>query len=107
MTIRARGTLALATTCWASSTATWPVWWRRIALDAAAVAAGGVGFPELDVAAQDTLLARVEAGDVSAELARCFALLVAHTMEGYYSDPGNGGNRDAVSWRMIGFEVRG
>jgi hypothetical protein len=77
------------------------------ALDAAAVAAGGAGFPELDAAAQDTLLARVEAGDVSAELARCFALLVAHTMEGYYSDPGNGGNRDAVSWRMIGFEVRG
>ena len=64
-------------------------------------------FPELDAVAQDALLARIEAGEVSAELARCFALLVAHTMEGYYSDPGNGGNRDAVAWRMIGFEVRG
>lgn len=76
------------------------------ALDMAARTAGA-GFPELDAAAQDALLARVEAGEVSAELARFFALLVEHTMEGYYSDPGNGGNRDAVAWRMIGFEVRG
>ncbi|MGN6561666.1 MAG: gluconate 2-dehydrogenase subunit 3 family protein [Thermomicrobiales bacterium] len=77
------------------------------ALDAAEIAVGGVGFPELDAAAQDVLLARIEAGEVSAELARFFVLLVEHTMEGYYSDPGNGGNRDAVAWRMIGFEVRG
>jgi gluconate 2-dehydrogenase gamma chain len=34
-------------------------------------------------------------------------MLVNHTMEGFYSDPGNGGNRDAVSWKMIGFEVTG
>jgi hypothetical protein len=26
--------------------------------------------------------------------------------EGYYADPGNGGNRDAVSWRMIGYDPR-
>jgi hypothetical protein len=77
------------------------------ALDVAAQAAGGAGFPELDTATQDALLARIEAGEVSPELARFFALLVEHTMEGYYSDPGNGGNRDAVAWRMIGFEVRG
>jgi hypothetical protein len=77
------------------------------ALDAAALTVGGRSFPELDAAAQDALLARVETGEVSAELARFFALLVAHTMEGYYSDPGNGGNRDAVAWRMIGFEMRG
>ena len=30
-----------------------------------------------------------------------------HAAEGYYSDPGNGGNRDGVAWKMIGFEVRG
>ena len=34
-------------------------------------------------------------------------LLARQTIEGYYSDPGNGGNRGAVSWRMVGFEVRG
>jgi hypothetical protein len=28
-----------------------------------------------------------------------------HAAEGYYSDPGNGGNRDGVAWRMIGFVV--
>jgi gluconate 2-dehydrogenase gamma chain len=31
-----------------------------------------------------------------------FALLRAHTMEGYYGSPRHGGNRDAVSWRMLG-----
>ena len=31
-----------------------------------------------------------------------FALLRAHTMEGYYGNPRHGGNRDAVSWRMLG-----
>ena len=77
------------------------------ALDAATTAVGCGGFLELDAAAQDALLTRIEAGEVSPELARFFALLVEHTMEGYYSDPGNGGNRDAVAWQMIGFEVRG
>ena len=31
---------------------------------------------------------------------RWFATLVQH---GYYADPGNGGNADAVSWRMLGW----
>ena len=31
-----------------------------------------------------------------------FELLRAHTMEGYYGSPRHGGNRDAVSWRMLG-----
>lgn len=31
---------------------------------------------------------------------RWFASLVHH---GYYADPGNGGNRNAVSWRMLGW----
>ena len=31
-----------------------------------------------------------------------FDLLRAHTMEGYYGNPRHGGNRDAVSWRMLG-----
>lgn len=33
---------------------------------------------------------------------RFFELLRNHTMEGYYGSPRHGGNRDAVSWRMIG-----
>jgi gluconate 2-dehydrogenase gamma chain len=31
-----------------------------------------------------------------------FTLVRSHTMEGYYGSPRHGGNRDAVSWRMLG-----
>lgn len=51
---------------------------------------------------QDDLLRRLEqAGD------QFFAMLVRHCAEGYYADPGNSGNRDQISWKMIGFEVTG
>lgn len=33
---------------------------------------------------------------------RFFEALRSHTMEGYYGSPRHGGNRDAVSWRMLG-----
>ena len=36
------------------------------------------------------------------ERRRFFELLRSHTMEGYYGSPRHGGNRDAVSWRMLG-----
>ena len=32
-----------------------------------------------------------------------FALLLQNTIEGYFSDPIYGGNRDMGPWRMIGF----
>ena len=31
-----------------------------------------------------------------------FELVRSHTFEGYYGSPRHGGNRDAVSWRMLG-----
>ncbi len=31
-----------------------------------------------------------------------FALIRAHTMQGYYGDPRHGGNRDEVSWKTLG-----
>jgi gluconate 2-dehydrogenase gamma chain len=31
-----------------------------------------------------------------------FHLVRDHTLEGYYGSPRHGGNRDAVSWRMLG-----
>jgi len=31
-----------------------------------------------------------------------FELVLTHTMQGYYGSPRHGGNRDAVSWRMLG-----
>ena len=77
------------------------------ALDVAARAAWGRPFADGEPGAQDALLARIETGAHGEGLARFFALLVTHAMEGYYGDPGNGGNRGRVAWQMIGFEVRG
>ena len=77
------------------------------ALEAEAQASAGAPFSTLAPAAQDALLQRVESGDVKhawpVDPAQFFGLAVQHTIEGYYSDPGNGGNRGAASWRMVGF----
>ncbi len=77
------------------------------ALDATARTEWGRPFAEGEPSGQDALLAQIETGARGAELARFFALLVGHTMEGFYGDPGNGGNRGRIAWEMIGFEVRG
>lgn len=80
------------------------------ALDLEAHTTNSTSFAELEAAGQDALLRRIEAGQVTADWpidpAAFFHDAVEHAMEGFYSDPGNGGNRDSVSWRMIGFEVR-
>ncbi len=79
------------------------------ALDVEARTAAGVSFAALAPAAQDELLRRVEAGEVATDwpvdAAAFFRTAAEHAAEGFYGDPGNGGNRDGVSWRMIGFEV--
>jgi hypothetical protein len=36
-----------------------------------------------------------------------FTLLLNLAIEGYYSDPGNLGNRGQISWKMIGYDPRG
>ena len=81
------------------------------ALEAEAQAAQGQAFAALADAQQDALLTRVEQGEVQADWpldpAAFFADFVEHCAEGFYSDPGNGGNRDGVAWRMIGYEVNG
>jgi gluconate 2-dehydrogenase gamma chain len=33
-----------------------------------------------------------------------FDLVRRHTLQGYYGSPRHGGNRDAVSWRMLGLD---
>lgn len=78
------------------------------ALDAEAQATEGAAFASLSPETQDALLARIEAGDVQTDWllpADFFRRLVQQTMEGFYADPGNGGNKDGVAWRMIGYEV--
>jgi len=78
------------------------------ALDAEAQATAGAAFASLAPDIQDALLARVEAGDVQTDWllpADFFRRLVQQTMEGFYADPGNGGNKDRVAWRMVGYRV--
>ena len=79
------------------------------ALEAETHVSMGTGFAELDSQAQDELLSRIETGQIMSlwpvDPAEFFRTVTEHVMEGYYSDPGNGGNRDSMAWRMIGFEA--
>ncbi len=65
-------------------------------------------FVRLAPAQQDALLHRLEVNDVPGPTwARVpprefFGRVVEHTLEGFYGGPRHGGNRDAVSWRMLG-----
>src|ERR1051326_2961325 len=82
-----------------------------LALDAEALAACGSGFAALTPDVREGLLANVEQGRVQTawpvDPAAFFGMMAAHCAEGYYSDPGNGGNLDNTAWKMIGFEVTG
>lgn len=77
------------------------------ALDSEAGERYGKTFAQLDAAQQDELLTAVESGDVQTEWVisprRFFEMLVNHSAEGFYGDPGNGANLDKNSWQMIGF----
>jgi hypothetical protein len=80
------------------------------ALESEAQATAGASFVSLNSDAQGALLSRIEVGDVTTrwpiDPATFFRNVVNHTIEGFYSDPANGGNRNAVAWHMIGFQVR-
>lgn len=63
-----------------------------------------IDFPDLDGGRQDEILTMFEAGDVDMEGLRdsnvFFDILRAATLEGVYSDPLYGGNRNMEGWRM-------
>ena len=62
-------------------------------------------FLSVDGQQQIAILKALESGDAAGSQGRhFFALILEHTMEGYYGDPEHGGNRDGASWKMIGFE---
>jgi hypothetical protein len=77
-------------------------------LEAEARARAGKGFCDLPAREHDEILKLIEAGDVKASWGPppqiWFERVVAMAMEGYYSDPGNGGNKGEVSWKMIGYD---
>jgi hypothetical protein len=66
-------------------------------LERATREATSMSFVDLDPAAQDKLLTAI--GDTP-----FFRRLTEMTNEGYYADPGNGGNLNAISWTMIGYK---
>jgi gluconate 2-dehydrogenase gamma chain len=70
------------------------------------LASAGTPFATMSADQQDAYLKTLEAGGqglngVPSEV--FFAHLWELTLEGFFSDPVYGGNRDMVSWRMIGF----
>src|SRR5579859_3708081 len=56
-------------------------------------------FPEASASQQHDIVLVLEK-----ENRPFFDLLRQHTMEGYYGSPRHGGNREAVSWRMLGLD---
>ena len=68
----------------------------------------GRAFADLNAQQQIDVLHRLEGGQApgavwkQASSSEFFALVIDHTMQGYYGDPRHGGNRDGVSWKMLG-----
>lgn len=72
----------------------------------------GDSFAVLDSAQRDALLSDLESGRARTKWPEhvappaFFLRMVELATEGYYADPANGGNRGAVSWRMVGYDPR-
>jgi gluconate 2-dehydrogenase gamma chain len=63
-------------------------------------------FAELPAEDQDHILSGLENGQIKlagVDGEGFFGLLLQNTVEGFFSDPLYGGNRDMVGWRLIGF----
>ncbi len=76
------------------------------AVNQACMQAHGKEFDRLDVALQTSVLQGLERGTFAIEHVSAqefFEILLASAMEGFFADPIYGGNRDKVSWKMIGF----
>lgn len=68
----------------------------------------GRGFADLLSDQQIEALRQLEAGKAPGAIwkqvscSEFFGYVVDHTMQGFYGDPRHGGNRDGVSWKMLG-----
>jgi gluconate 2-dehydrogenase gamma chain len=66
----------------------------------------GKTFKSLDSADQDAVLKALESGDAKLDGAdgkAFFTMFLQNVLEGYFSDPIYGGNKDMAAWKMIGF----
>lgn len=67
-------------------------------------------FEELDFDTQTEFLIACEAGNLPEEhwqgldQSRFFQLLIRHTMQGFYGPPRHGGNKNYMSYRMMGLD---
>ena len=69
------------------------------AIDRRSIELTGNKFAELAAGSPLDLLKRIEKDP---DLKPFFSLLIEHSMQGFYGDPRHGGNRDRVSWKMLG-----
>jgi len=66
----------------------------------------GKSFTDLDAAARDEVITRMQKGKLAMAPVPSdvfFDQILQNTQEGYFSDPVHGGNRDMGAWKMIGF----
>lgn len=66
----------------------------------------GKKFSELSTNDQDEVLKAVEKGDADLKTVdgkAFFTMFLQNTIEGFFSDPLYGGNRDMAGWKLIGF----
>lgn len=76
------------------------------AIDKQLQAQYGKPFAQLSPEQQDDTLKSLEKGELKLEDAdgkAFFILLLQNVLEGYFSDPIYGGNKDMAAWKMIGF----
>jgi gluconate 2-dehydrogenase gamma chain len=77
-------------------------------IDQSALLVQGKAFVDLNGQEQIDLLHRLEDGQAPGAIwkqvssSEFFAYLVDHTMQGFYGDPRHGGNREGISWKMLG-----
>ena len=75
-------------------------------LDEASRKTHGAAFADITSEQQDALLGEAEHGKLdfgALPSAAFFGALLDATMEGFFSDPMYGGNRDKIGWKLVGF----
>ncbi|MBG9387999.1 gluconate 2-dehydrogenase subunit 3 family protein [Caenimonas aquaedulcis] len=74
------------------------------ALDELARQSAGCDFAQLDPGDRHELLSAIERKAIAHPwIAHFLDQAIQSTMEGYFSDPIHGGNRNAGGWKMVGF----
>ncbi|MGD1065722.1 MAG: gluconate 2-dehydrogenase subunit 3 family protein [Vulcanimicrobiaceae bacterium] len=67
---------------------------------------GGKTFDALAASDQDTVLTGLDQATITLDAVPAktfFEMLYANTVEGFFSDPMYGGNRDKIGWKLVGF----